>query len=205
MRKFLPTFILAAMMFVAMPSQAQFKFGVRAGANLVNMSLSDGLDNLKGNNRAGFYAGPTVKFTLPIVGLAIDASAVYDQRTTELSDGVNTERITARAINIPINARYGIGIGSLAEVFAFAGPQFGFNVSKDKYFGAADWTWKSSNFSVNVGIGCTVMSHLEFKANYNIACGKTAEITPKDAATAAIKSFGKPKYNSWQFGLAYYF
>ena len=213
MKKILSTIAVVAMMLtVTMPAEAQIKFGVRAGANLVNMKISDGIDNLKGNNRAGFYVGPTVKFTLPIVGLGVDASALYDQRTSEVSytdesGKSGSESLTARAITIPINVRYGVGLGSLAEVFAFAGPQFGFNISGDKsiFKETEDWTWKSSNFSVNVGIGATILSKVEVKANYNIACGKTGEATVKNAATAAATSPFKSKYNSWQLGVAYYF
>lgn len=202
--------LLALTLALSLGASAQTKFGIRAGANLVNMKISDGIDNLQGNNRAGFYIGPTVKFTLPIVGLGVDVSAVYDQRTSEVSaeddlGNTTTENVTARAINIPINVRYGVGLGSLADIFVFAGPQFGFNISKDKMLGVTDWTWRSSNFSVNLGVGCTVLSHLEVKANYNIACGKTAEATTIDAVTKTVKSVSKSKYNSWQIGVAYYF
>ena len=76
--------ILNSSLFI-LHSQAQLKFGVRAGANLVNMKMSDGVQNLSGNNRSGFYVGPTIKFGLPIVGLGIDASAVYDQRTSDVA------------------------------------------------------------------------------------------------------------------------
>ena len=202
------------MLAVAMPSEAQIKFGVRAGANLVNMKFSDGVSNLKGNNRAGFYVGPTVKFTLPIVGLGVDASVVYDQRTSkvnynETDNAGNSkeveENVTARAINIPINVRYGVGLGSVANIFAFAGPQFGFNLSGSKWLGANEWTWKSSNFSVNVGVGATILSKVEIKANYNIACGKTGETNVWNTTKTTVVDSFKSKYNSWQLGVAYYF
>ena len=208
MKKILSTIAVTAVMLVmAMTAEAQTKFGVRAGANLVNMKISDGIDNLKGNNRAGFYVGPTVKFTLPIVGLGVDASALYDQRTSEVSYEGKTESLTARAITIPVNVRYGIGLGGVADIFAFAGPQVAFNISKDKslYNNVSDWTWKSSSFSVNVGIGATILSKVEVKANYNIACGKTGEATYQDATAAVVKSAFKSNYNSWQLGVAYYF
>ena len=201
---------LALTLAFGMNANAQVKFGVRAGANLVNMKLTDGIGNLKGNNRAGFYVGPTVKFKLPVVGLGIDASAVYDQRTSDVEytnqqGGTSSERVTARAISIPINARYGVGLGSVAEIFAFAGPQFGFNLSKSKSLGANEWTWSGSNFSVNVGIGATLLQHVEIKANYNIACGKTGEVSATEAVANAVKGTFKSKYNSWQLGVAYYF
>lgn len=196
MKKFYTTIVIAIAMLVAIPSQAQVSWGVRAGANLVNMKMSS--DVLGSKNNAGFYAGPTVKFTVPIVGLSFDASALYDQRNAKVTTTVNgveqEAKVKQQTIQIPINIRYGWGLSSMANVFLFAGPQFGFNVS-EKY---ENWSWKSSQFSVNVGIGATVLSHLEVKANYNIVCGKSANTTLEELK-------GKSRYNAWQLGLAYYF
>ena len=193
----------------SLAAEAQLKFGVRAGANLVNMKMSDGVQNLSGNNRSGFYVGPTIKFGLPIVGLGIDASAVYDQRTSDVAytneqGNPASERVTARAINIPINVRYGFNV-SIVELFAFAGPQFGFNLSKSKYLGTNEWTWRSSNLSVNVGVGFCVLDKVEVKANYNVACGKTGEVNVWNVTKTTVVDSFKSKYNSWQVGVAYYF
>lgn len=200
------TLIVMAVTF-AMPSQAQIKFGIQAGLNLTNISDfsldAAGVENAV-KNKAGFFVGPTVKFTLPIVGLGIDASALYDQREGK----TNGETIKSQSIQIPINARYGFGLGSLAEIFLFAGPQFGFNIgskSKELINDAAKWTLKSSNLSANVGIGATLMSHLQLKVNYNIALGKTGEVEVKDGATAAWKTITGAKANAWQISAAYIF
>lgn len=205
MKKIL-SIIAVSVALLAAPANAQVKFGVRGGANLVNMKLSGNVvNNLQKDNRAGFYIGPTVKFTVPIVGLSVDASALYDQRSTEVTNEGETQSIISRQLAIPVNVRYGWGLGSVADIFLFAGPQIAFNFSKDKYFGATDWKWKESNFSVNVGLGCTILSHVELKANYNIACGKTGEATLLDAATKTAIGTAKSKTNSWQLGMAYYF
>ncbi len=205
MKKIL-SIIAVSVALLAAPANAQVKFGVRGGANLVNMKLSGNVvNNLQKDNRAGFYIGPTVKFTVPIVGLSVDASALYDQRSTEVTNESETQSIISRQLAIPVNVRYGWGLGSVADIFLFAGPQVAFNFSKDKYFGATDWKWKESNFSVNVGLGCTILSHVELKANYNIACGKTGEATLWDKATKAAVGTVKSKTNSWQLGMAYYF
>ena len=195
MKKFYMSFaVVAFTMLMAIPAQAQIDWGLRAGANIVNMKMSS--DILGSKNNAGFYVGPTVKFTVPIVGLSFDASAVYDQRTAKIVDdtkGVTEER-KQQTIQIPINIRYGWGLSSAANFFLFAGPQFGFNVSKHY----SNWTWKSSQFSVNVGIGATVLSHLELKANYNFVVGKSA--------VASSNNFeGNSRFNTWQIGLGYYF
>lgn len=204
------TLIVMAVAF-AMPSQAQFNFGVQAGLNLTNISDFSfdqaGIENAI-QSKAGFFIGPTVKFTLPIVGLGIDAAALYDQREAKTGE----QTLKSQSIQIPINVRYGFGLGSLAEIFAFAGPQFGFNIGdknktwKDYKNNAYDWTLKSSNISANVGIGATIMSHLQVKLNYNIALGKTGDIEVKDGANAAWDVItGKAKANAWQISAAYYF
>lgn len=217
MKKLFTAAIVAlSMMFGANNAQAQVQFGLKGGLNVTSMSL-DKDKLLDTENQAGFFIGPTVKFTLPIVGLGIDASALYDQREAKLKGDINgnkvetSSKLKTQAINVPINVRYGVGLGSVANVFFFAGPQFGFNVgdkNQSLLKDAAEWKLKSSNFSVNVGLGFTVLSHLQVSANYNIACGKTGDVTVSDAAGATLQEMlGKNggKANAWQVGLAYYF
>ena len=214
MRKFITAAIVAAsMLFAASSAQAQVKFGLKGGLNVTNMSLNS--EVFDADNQTGFFIGPTVKFTLPIVGLGIDASALYDQRDAKVKveegDGASVEsKIKNQSINIPINLRYGVGLGSTASLFLFAGPQFGFNVgdkNQSLYKDVAQWRLKSSTFSVNVGLGAMLLSHLQISANYNIACGKTGDTTVSEAlGTTAQEVFSKRgRANAWQIGLAYYF
>ncbi len=211
------TLIVMAVAF-AMPSKAQVSFGVKGGLNLTNMTVDKGsLEDLF-KNKAGFFAGVTVKVGLPLVpGLAFDGAALYDQREGDIdvvnpSGNKTTEKLKSQSIQVPINVRYEIGLGESANVFIFAGPQFGFNIGdKTKSLSefkevSGEWTLKSSNFSANVGLGFTIMSHLQLTANYNIALGKTGEVSFKDT-TSAIGNLitGDAKANSWQIALAYYF
>lgn len=203
MKKLFTLIVLVAATCFAMPASAQLKFGVKGGLNITDMSLSS--DVFETSNRTGFFIGPTVKFTLPIVGLGIDASALYDQRESELTNADNeVTKIKQQAINIPINLRYDIGLGSIAAVYLAAGPQFGFNVgdkNQTLFDDVADWKLNSSNFSVNVGAGVMLLSHLQVGANYNIVCGKTGKITYLDGVESAFRG----RSNSWQISMAYYF
>lgn len=213
MRKIFTAAIVAAtMLFSTNSAQAQVKFGLKGGLNVTNMSLNS--EVFDADNQTGFFIGPTVKFTLPIVGLGIDASALYDQRDAKITvedNGASVEsKIKNQSINIPINLRYGVGLGSTASVYLFAGPQFGFNVgdkNQSIFKDMGEWRLKSSTFSVNVGLGAMLLSHLQISANYNIACGKTGETTVSSALGEVAQSAAKKRgrANAWQIGLAYYF
>ena len=201
-------FLVAAMMF-ATSANAQVKFGLKGGLNVTSMSFSE--DVFDASNKTGFFVGPMVKFTVPIVGLSFDAAALYDQKEADVkyadTDGeLGKVNVKQQSINIPVNVRYGFGLSSLANAFVFAGPQWGINVG-DKNFKWNDnssYSLKKSNFSVNVGLGVTLMSHLQLSANYNIACGKTADATWKDVSSNVTEK-GNSKNNCWQIALGYWF
>lgn len=187
-------------------ASAQIKFGLKGGVNVTDMSLNSSV--FDASNRTGFFVGPTIKVQLPLVGLGIDASALYDQREAKIKVGNATTKETLRsqAINVPINLRYGWGLSSLANIFLFAGPQFGFNVGdKDqKIDDKSTWSVKNSNFSLNFGAGVTLLSHLQLTANYNVVCGKTSDATITEGLEQLTKEV-RSRANAWQIALAYYF
>ena len=203
MKKVLSVLMVVVAMMFATNANAQIKFGLKGGLDVTNMSLSN--DVFDASNKTGFFVGPMVKVTIPIVGLSFDAAALYDQKEAKISAENVETTMTQKSLNIPVNVRYGFGLSSLANVFVFAGPQWGINVG-DKNFKWNDsscYSLKKTNFSVNVGLGVTLLSHLQLSANYNIACGKTADATWTDVSNNIIK--GNSKNNSWQIALGYWF
>lgn len=207
MKKILSLVFIVAAMLYATSANAQIKFGLKGGLNVTSMSFSE--DVFDASNKTGFFVGPMVKVTVPIVGLSFDAAALYDQKEAKVKANGDDYDLTGKnvkqqSINIPVNVRYGFGLSSLANAFVFAGPQWGINVG-DKNFKWADtasYSLKKSNFSVNVGLGVTLLSHLQVSANYNIACGKTAEVNLLNGMGKAID---KSNNNSWQIALGYWF
>ena len=198
-------FLVAAMMF-ATSANAQVKFGLKGGLNVTSMSFSE--DVFDASNKTGCCGGPMVKGTVPIVGCSFDAGALYDQKEADVKYKLGKTTVRQKSINIPVNVRYGFGLSSLANAFLFAGPQWGINVG-DKNFKwneTSSYSLKKSNFSVNVGAGVTLLSHLQISANYNIACGKSADASLVKAAEA-LTNAGKDKSrnNSWQIALGYWF
>ena len=198
MKKIFTLVTLVVALFAANTANAQLKFGLKGGLNITNMSFDSGV--VDQSNQEGFFVGPTVKFSIPVVGLGFDLAALYDQRDAKIDDTT----VSQRSINIPLNLRYNIGLGDLASVYLAAGPQFGFNVGS-KNIGIVDevsnFRFKDSNLSVNLGAGVNLISHLEIGFCYNIACGKTGEFEMLKGVTDAVKA----KNNSWQISAAYYF
>ncbi len=186
--------IMVMLMLVAMPSQAQIKLGLRGGVNLSDVKFNK--NDLKADNRVGFFAGPVVKLSLPLTGLSVDASALYDQRELKMED----TKLKSKTFVIPVNLRFTAGT-QLLSVFAFAGPQFAFNISDDLTLkeNYREWKWKDSQFSINVGVGVGLGRHIEVSGNYNIICDRTA-----DSIYENIKE-GTARANAWQVGLAYFF
>ena len=198
--------ILTLMVLVAaltMTAQAQrVQFGVKGGLNLTKMSVSK--DVIKSDNQAGFYIGPTLKIALPL-SFSVDVAALYDQRSAKIEtdgltgiQGAGDEKIKQKSIQIPVNARYNIGIGSEAGIYLAVGPQFGFPVG-DKVYNTklGEYTLKSSNLSFNFGAGVYLLDHLEIGFSYNLAAGKSGEF--KNAGDIDTHN------NAWQIGAAIYF
>ena len=211
---------------VATPAQAQVKFGVKGGLNVTNMTFTK--DIFDASNKTGFFIGPMVKVSLPL-GFSVDAAALYDQKSADVKyeyteitsrdpadiDGIREydgwQKVKQQSINVPVNLRYAVGLGSMANVFFFAGPQWGFNIGHKNYGTGSHggyenrnfFSFKDSNFSINVGLGATLLKHLQVSANYNIACGKTADISYGKALESIAKA--RSRSNCWQIALGYWF
>lgn len=193
------------MMMAAIPSMAQVKFGVKGGLNVTKMSVSSDVYSADNNN--GFFIGPTVKFTLPIVGLGIDAAALYDQRKGSLvSRNDKSEDVKFKSINVPVNLRWNIGLGSLAGIYLAAGPQFGFALGDFSDAWDSNFYKKENmNVSINLGAGLSLLKHLELGFTYNIQTKDTYSITENYAGGSLGREITDIKTNAWQISAAYYF
>ncbi|MBO6190932.1 MAG: PorT family protein [Prevotella sp.] len=182
-------------------AQAQVSFGIKGGLNETKLSLNQSDLEESISNKSGFFIGPTVRFTLPILSLGMDAAVLYDQREAEVKD--TGEKLQQKSVQIPIHARYGFGLGAFASLYLYAGPQFGFNVGGDtEKQKVSDWSLKTANISGNAGLGLMFANHLQVSINYNFALSKNAEYKIiKDG----VEDNAKVKNNAWQIALAYYF
>jgi len=194
-------------LFTAVPAAAQFNWGIKAGVNLAQKP-SD-IEDVKG--KTGWFVGPMAKFTLPIVGLGLEANLLYSQSSTE----VQGETIERKTVDLPVYLRYEFSlpvVNKFLEPFLAVGPQWSWNVG-DKTFSVgnilagsqnfSEYTLRSSNLSLNLGLGAIVLDHIQVHANYNIALGSTSDY--REATDAALNLVTKSKTNTWQVSVAYIF
>lgn len=194
MKKILSALMIVACLFMAMPAQAQFQFGLKGGLNISKLTFSE--DIVKGDNRTGFFIGPMAEFTIPIVGLGVDVAALYNQSGAKAQSGNEEVSQTFKSIEVPVNLKWTLGLGSTLGAYIAAGPQFGFNVGSGHFTESFDM--KSYNTSFNVGAGVKLLGHLQAGVNYNFGLSKMAR-SVDDQMTIEMKR------NTWQISLAYMF
>ena len=74
---------VVAIIAVAGTANAQFKFGPRVGINVNSMHFNESV--FKSDNRTGFTAGLEAEFTVPVIGVGLDASLMYVRRNLEMT------------------------------------------------------------------------------------------------------------------------
>lgn len=191
MKKIFSTLVIMACLLLAVPAQAQVKFGLKGGLDVSK------LDNKVGDNTTGFFVGPMVDVTLPIIGLGIDVAALYSQSGLDVNNK-SSEKL--KSIEIPVNLKWTLGLGSTLGVYVAAGPQFGFSIN-DGWKQLMEESNKSF-VSVNVGAGLKLIRHLQVGVNYNIGASKLGDMIVESADGNLRSSIRK---NSWQVSLAYMF
>ena len=125
MKKLLFLLVMFSFYIVA-PAKAQLKLGVTGGLNISMLHMAD--DDYKGyvdKKRPGFLIGPTAIYALPISGLGVDASVLYDLRAAKSKENKATNTIYCTSFQVPVNVRYSMNLGDMVEAFVFTGPQFG--------------------------------------------------------------------------------
>ena len=187
MKKVISVLMVAVALMMAVPAQAQLiKFGVKGGLNFSELDLSaKSLGEIK-DNSTGFFIGPMAEVTLPILGLGVDGAIMYSQR------GKND--IKKQGVEIPVNLKYTMGLGSILGIYIAAGPDFFYNF-KDMDF--ENLKAKKSMVSLNLGAGVKLLKKLQAGVVYQIPLGDSFDIKYLG------ETIGKSK--TWQVSLAYIF
>ena len=177
--------------------QAQVRFGLKGGVTLNELKWDKNV--LSSDNRMGFTGGLMIEVGLPVVGLGLDASALYTHRENELID--EGQKLKRDYVDFPVNVKYKLQIPVLAKViapFVSTGPDFALLLSdQDK----GDFKARKWNISWNVGFGAELFRKLQIHANYGIGISKAFEYIGKDVNSTSVE--GKDRY--WTITAAYLF
>jgi len=179
-------------------ASAQAHFGLEAGAIINKMSLSK--DVFKADNCSGFFVGPKIKTTIPILGLGVDGALLYAHRTAKISD---VEKKHMNYVRVPVNVRWEIGFESFG-VFASTGPQWDWLIGNSNLSDIDTWkaTFEHNVFSWNVGAGVMLFKHIELGASYSIPLSKAG--TLKEVYEGVTDNIDI-KNKEWQVRLNYFF
>ncbi len=200
---------IVAIVAFAIPAQAQFAWGIKAGINVNSVKFNDLGANFDKENRTGFTGGLTCQFTVPIIGLGFDASLMYVHRVNAMSgtsSDVNMDHLVESQdfkkqdyLEIPIHLRYKIGlpiVGHFVAPYIFTGPNLAFLCSGK----AATEAYKTKSFDCawDLGLGVQLLKHLEIGASYGFGMTKMAE-------SVGVNPVDIGKRNSWTITAAYLF
>jgi opacity protein-like surface antigen len=169
--------LFAAFAVVAFATQAQVKFGAKAGMNLANLS-GDISDN---KMKVGFNVGGLVN--IPVSeNLSVQPEILYSAEGTKFG-GSSTVDLNLGYVNIPVMLKYS-STGFYGEV----GPQLGILASAKYKSGSSSASAKddinSTNFGVAFGAGYELSSGLGFGARYSLGLSNIA----KDAGGDKVKT-----------------
>jgi hypothetical protein len=199
---------LVAILFslVAVSARADFRFGIKAGVNINNLHLEDYTSAFNSSNRCGFTGGVMAEFTVPVIGIGVDASLMYSRMNSsvESDDTGLVEAIKNTDKNffeIPINLKYKIqipAISSFLTPYIFTGPDFAFKLSGDDSYSDT----KAVQVAWNVGAGVELVKHVQVGVSYGFGINK---IYNKISSSAVTSSDIKAKNNYWTITAAYLF
>ncbi|MCM1291538.1 MAG: porin family protein [Prevotella sp.] len=186
---------------------AQFKFGIKAGVNVNKMSLNKHV--FDADNGCGFTGGLMAEFTVPVIGICLDASVMYTRMNTQFeTPSGSTEDVSGNLdgkigknfLEIPINLKYKFGlpvVGSFLKPYLFTGPSFAIKLDKNSLDAIRT---KSCQTAWNIGLGVELVNHLQVSAGYGFGMNnvfkKVGGINPDEI---------KAKNNYWTITAAYLF
>lgn len=185
----------------AMPAQAQFHFGIKAGLDVDRLSFNDEL--FDSNNRAGFTGGVMVEFTAPIINLGFDLSAMYVRRNSQFMRNNDIVKNNRDYIEIPLNLKYKLEVPAIARIvapFVTTGPSVSFLTSRKHI----EQAYKNNEVDVawNFGFGVELLRKVQLAASYGLGLTKTLQNVPGVNINGADIQ-GKNRY--WTVTAAYLF
>lgn len=194
---------IVALSAVAPAAAKPFQIGPVVGVNLNSVNLNDVGANFKSDNRCGFAGGVMAKFTVPIINIGVDVSALYEHRISQMENpNGTTDNLKYDYLAVPIHVRYDIPMPVVSQIFfptIFTGPNLGFRLGKSI---VNDFKANKYNIGWDFGVGITLVQHLQISAAYTLGMNKALSYTKVlHTEDAGIKG----RTSGWTVTAAYLF
>lgn len=175
-------FVLLMLNFNHVKSQSLNQFGLKAGANLMEIrsKLSD--NSVAKVNKTGFYIGAFMEFRKSL-DLAIQAEINYSSTDNEINDNIGL-------LHIPILLKYKLG----TKFEIYGGPESQFLLSVNQTDIKSN-EYKKFILAADLGVGFIISDELTIDARYNWAISSYRDLGYRQNI----------KLNFLQIGLAYKF
>jgi hypothetical protein len=168
--------LIAVVLIAGFVSQAQIKFGVKAGAN-ISMWGGDDAEDLK--SKFGFHAGAIVNIPVNTM-FSVQPEVLYSAEGAKSEDVGGDTHYNLNYINIPVLFQYNNPSGFYAEL----GPQIGLLMSAKAKNGDDEEDikefLKGSNFSLAVGAGFKTKSGFGFGVRYSLGLSSISDDSDGD-------------------------
>ncbi|MDR1221637.1 MAG: PorT family protein [Tannerella sp.] len=198
--KKLKIIMVIAALFTFSTMQAQFRFGIKGGANISKVKFSK--EVFKSDNITGFHIGPAAEVTTGQGGIGFDAAVLYTQR------GFNSgeKKVKNSYLDVPVNIKFKFGL-PLVNPYLSAGPYASFRVAGDKVWdvktvdGVKDQVRaKSFGAGLNFTAGAELFGSVQLGVTYSL--GLTDDFKTFQAGDP--KSYrGKP--HTWMISASVFF
>lgn len=184
----------------AIPAQAQFKFGPKVGLTVNDFHFNKSV--MDAENQTGWTAGLMTEFTVPVIGLGFDLSAMYVRRNSEFMRENDLTKDNRDYIEIPLNLKYKFSLPLISKIlvpYFGVGPSVSFLTSRRHIENA--YKNKSVDWAMNFGFGVQLLSHIDVNARYGLGMSKAVKLIDSSAGNGDID--GKNRY--WTISVAYLF
>ncbi len=184
----------------AIPAQAQFKFGPKVGLTVNDFHFNKSV--MDAENQTGWTAGLMTEFTVPVIGLGFDLSAMYVRRNSEFMRENDLTKDNRDYIEIPLNLKYKFSLPLISKIlvpYLGVGPSVSFLTSRRHIENA--YKNKSVDWAMNFGFGVQLLSHIDVNARYGLGMSKAVKLIDSSAGNGDID--GKNRY--WTISVAYLF
>lgn len=172
--------ILSLILFTVLTSQAQVRFGAKIGANIANMSISQGGLNVTPSSIFGFHIGGLLEYDVNDK-VAIQPNLLYSQKGYSSTISGISAGLKLNYLELPINVLYRAN----EKLFLGGGPSFayalsgkekitmnGTSIEADAEFGNNDG-YNRFDAGLNLIVGYEVAPSYVISANYTFGLTST--------------------------------